>query len=138
MLNVISSRIRISEERTMNKMEYTINCLDGTYELTVEYDDTVIYSVDTNIETMQSFSGELDADQSKAFIEEIKKAGIERWDREYNAELSEIEDGITWQMRYLRDGKEYVSKGVESYQPYGYEHLVNAIQLLDEKSGYLL
>ena len=138
MLNVISSRIMISEERTMNKMEYTINCLDGTYELTVEYDDTVIYSVDTNIETMQSFSGELDADQSKAFIEEIEKAGIERWDREYNAELSEIEDGITWQMRYLKDGKEYVSEGVESYQPYGYEHLVNAIQLLDEKSGYLL
>lgn len=121
----------------MNKLEYQIDCLDGVYNFTAEFEDNVIFNVETNIGSLNSFSGELDENTSRQFIEEIEKAQIEKWDKEYKTEMSEIEDGIKWQMRYLKNDKEYVSCGEESYQPYNYEHLVKAIRLCDEKNDYL-
>ena len=121
----------------MNKLEYQINCLDGVYNFAAEYDDVVIFNIETNIEKLNSFSGELDDASSKLFIEYLNKAQIEKWDREYKAELSEIEDGIRWEIRYLKDEKEYVSCGEESYQPYNYEELISAIRLCDKENDYL-
>ncbi len=121
----------------MNKLEYHVDCLDGVYDLTAEFSDAVTYSVDTDIASLKSFSGELDADTGRIFMEEIEKAQIERWDREYAAYLSKIEDGIRWEVRYLKGEEEYVSKGEESYTPYGFEHLVKAVLICDKDSEYL-
>ena len=121
----------------MNKIEYIINCLDGTYTFAAEFNKIVLYGVETNIESLSSFVGELSEENSKKFIEEINNAQIEKWDREYKAEQSEIEDGITWKVIYTKDDKEYVSSGKESYVPYNHEHLINAILLCDKENDYL-
>ena len=121
----------------MKKLEYTINCLDGVYCFVAEFDDNVVFNIDSTVEKVPSKSGELDAKKSKLFIEEINNAQIERWDREYKVEGSDIEDGIRWSIRYIDDNREYLSKGHESYQPHNYEHLVKAVLLCDEESEYI-
>lgn len=121
----------------MNKLEYRITCLDGVYDFVAEYGDSVLFNVETDIASLKSFSGELDDEKSRQFIEDVEKAQIERWDREYAADLSGIEDGITWKLTCLKDGIEYVSSGEESYQPYNYEYLIRAIMLCDPESEYL-
>ena len=125
------------KSQTVIRLVYQITCLDGVYSFTAEATDVVRFEVETDIAKLQSFSGELNARNSRLFREELEKAGIERWDKEYEADQSVIEDGISWQLHYLKGDKEYVSKGVESYQPYGYEHLVKAILLCDEHNDYL-
>lgn len=121
----------------MKKLEYTINCLDGVYCFVAEITDNVLFNIESNIEKVQSKAGELDQEKSKLFIEEINKAEIAKWDKEYKAEGSEIEDGISWSISFLDEDKEYISQGRESYQPYNYEHLVKAILLCDQESEYL-
>ena len=119
----------------MKKLEYTVNCLDGVYCFVAEFEDNVLFSVDSTIESISQKNGELDAEKSRIFIDEINKAEIERWDKEYYGQ--EIEDGIRWTIRYFVEDKEYVSKGFESYQPYNYEHLIKAILMCDKESEYL-
>ena len=121
----------------MKKLEYTINCLDGVYCFVAEFEDSVIFNVDSTVEAVSSKSGELDAQKSKLFIEEINSSQIDKWDRKYNVDGTDIEDGIRWSIRYLDGEKEYLSDGLESYQPYNYEHLVKAILLCDQESEYL-
>ena len=121
----------------MNKLEYHFECLDGRYFLTAINDENIIrYTIETDIEGFESREGELSLSESQTFINEVKAANIERWDREYGNELSKIEDGIEWKVVYCVDDKEYVSKGFESYEPYGYESLIAALKLCEEKASY--
>lgn len=121
----------------MNKIEYVINCLDGTYTFKASFDQIVSYEIDTDIQELNSYRGELNEEDSKAFISELNKAQIEKWDREYKVEQSEIEDGVDWKLKYIKDDKEYVSYGKESYVPYGHEYLINAIDLCDRANGFV-
>ena len=121
----------------MKKLEYTINCLEGVYCFVAEISDKVLFNIESTVEAVSSKTGELDQEKSKLFIEEINKAEIDKWDKQYKVEGSDIQDGIKWSMKFLDEDKEYISEGYESYQPYNYEHLVNAILLCDEESTYM-
>ena len=121
----------------MKKLEYTINCLEGVYCFVAEISDKVLFNIESTVEAVSSKTGELDQEKSKLFIEEINKAEIDKWDKQYKVEGSDIQDGIKWSMKFLDEDKEYISEGHESYQPYNYEHLVNAILLCDEESTYM-
>ena len=122
----------------MNKLEYHFKCLEGFYELFVEYDnDRLLYEINTDIESLESINGELDSSKIKQFVELLDKAEIGKWDKEYEADGSIIEDGTTWSIAYLKDDKEYHSKGVEGYWPYGYEYFIEALKLIDAKADYM-
>ena len=121
----------------MKKLEYTVNCLDGVYTIVCEFDDVVDYVIETNIESLSSKQGQLNEELNKVFIDNIDKANIKSWDLQYNPTDSTIEDAIDWQIVYFDNDKEYKSCGTESYQPYNYEYIVEAILLCDEDSAYL-
>jgi len=121
----------------MNNLRFIFNCLEGKYEFNCEIKDTVIFSIETDIEGLESKEGELDIDLSKKFFEEVNNAQIEKWDRHYSA-INPIENGVKWYVKYVSDDKEYVSDGEESYEPYNYEHLISAIMLCDDKASYFM
>ncbi len=121
----------------MTELEYLINCLDGSYRFYATYGDAVTYEISTDIPGLESLSGELDDVQSKLFINAVEAAQVERWEKEYPADASAIEDGIRWTVILRRDDKEYCSHGEESYVPYGHEKLVKAIRFCDLHNDYL-
>ncbi len=121
----------------MNELEYLIDCLDGSYRFYAKYDDLVSYEITTDIPCLENISGELDESASKSFVKALEEAQIERWEEEYPADASAIEDGIRWSVVLIRDGKEYRSHGTESFVPYGHEELIRAIRLCDVNNDYL-
>ena len=121
----------------MTELEYLIDCLDGSYRFCAGYGDLVSYEITTDIEGLETISGELNEQDSKIFKDAVDASGIERWQKEYLAEASVIEDGIRWFVVYVKEGKEYRSHGEESYVPYGHEELIKAIRLCDVNNDYL-
>lgn len=119
----------------MNKLEYRFKCLEGFYELMAEYDDEkVIYEINTDIPELSSKSGEK---ETREFSLLLDKAGIERWDGKYEADASAIEDASKWAVDLLKDEKEYHSKGVEGFWPYGYEYFIEALKCVDDLADYM-
>ena len=110
----------------MTELEYLIECLDGSYRFYAILGDLVSYTVTTDIDRLTSFSGELD-----------EAAEIQKWEEDYPADTSVIEDGIRWSVILKKDGKEYCSHGEESFVPYGHEELIKAIRLCDVNNDYL-
>ena len=121
----------------MNRLEYCFDCLDGRYVFTAVNEDGIIrYTIESTIAGLESKEGELSESTGKAFIEAVDSAKIESWDRVYGPESAGIEDAVKWKTVLIRDDKEYVTKGEESYEPYGYEHLIAALKLCEEKADY--
>lgn len=119
----------------MDRLEYSLKCLDGTYCFSCTWNDEDLeYEVKTDIEVLESKIGNVKA---KPFTEELRKANLERWDRSYEAS-NPIEDGTKWKVKAVLDDIEYVSYGDESFYPYDYEHLIAAIILCDEKAEYCM
>lgn len=118
----------------MNKLLFSFNCLDGDYYLEAIFDETkIVYSIETSIVQLENKSGELPL---SVFNELLKKAEIEKWDKEYKPTGSLIEDATKWAVSLQKDDKTYDSKGEEGYWPYHYEKLIEAINLIDTKADY--
>jgi hypothetical protein len=94
------------------------------------------HQLETDIAELDNVSGQLNDQDSEKFRQELARAGIERWDREYQPVLSAIEDAVKWEVEYEKDGKVYCSKGEETYEPYDYFHLVDALALCSPKADY--
>ena len=121
----------------MTELEYLIECLDGSYRFYAILGDLVSYTVTTDIDRLSSFSGELDESDSRLFLNAVEVAEIQKWEEDYPADTSVIEDGIRWSVILKKDGKEYCSHGEESFVPYGHEELIKAIRLCDVNNDYL-
>ena len=122
----------------MNRLEYNFDCLDGHYRLAAEWDETLNYEIESDIPEFENRSGELSKEETSAFLAVLKKAQIEKWDREYLSCCEAIEDGIRWKVRLCEDGREYVSKGEESFEPYDYEIFMDALRILEKKADFFL
>ncbi len=120
----------------MNKLEYCFDCLDGHYFLTAQWDETLSYEIESDIPGFMNRSGDLSEEETKAFVNELKKAKIGTWDRDYLPEGEGIEDAVRWKLVLIEEGREYVSKGEESFEPYGYESFVEALKQIEDKADY--
>ena len=122
----------------MKSLKFVFDCLEGKYEFNAQSDNNLVFSIDSTIETLESFEGELDVNKTKLFFDEIDLANIKKWQRRYDSNLTPIEDAVKWYVKYIEDDKEYVSEGEESYEPYEYNHLIEAIKLCDDKADYFM
>ena len=121
----------------MDQLLFRFTCLDGTYGFEAQFNsDELHYDVQSTIPELDSLSGTLE--NPETFLKELELAEIEKWDRNYSADGSLIEDAVKWQVKLVRDEKEYVTEGEESYEPYRYEHLVRALMCCDEKAEYFM
>ena len=121
----------------MNALIFHCSCLDGNYTLKAEWTmDNLDYSVDTDIEALSPSSGTLDPDSLKRFLKLLDEAEIPRWERRYEAKGSAIEDAVRWNVEYSLGDDTYRSDGEETYLPYGYETLIDALGLIDEEIKY--
>ena len=120
----------------MKHLELTCTCLEGNYTFTADtVNGRIVYSVITDIENLASLEGRLGFLKSRKFSKLLDKTQIEKWDSEYTGE-SGIEDAVKWKVSWKDDEKEYSSKGEESYYPYNWEYLLEAIALCDRNIEY--
>ena len=117
----------------MHRLEFYFNCLEGRYFFVFE---DGIYSIETDIPSFTDKSGELTKKEINTFSDKLNAAKIEAWDRYYLPEGEGIEDGVKWKVRLIKDDKEYVSEGEESYEPYGYEYFIEALKLIEDYADY--
>ena len=123
----------------MNRLEYHFDCLDGRCLFICKFDEgSLNYDLESTIAEIPASFGELSRDDSELFNKYIAQANIPGWEKEYEPVLSKIEDGIKWKVKLNLDGKEYVSKGEESYEPYGYVDFIKAMKLCVPKAGYFM
>lgn len=118
----------------MSRLEYKFTCLDGYYHLSCDIEDKLVFAVETTIASLTSKTGELEAGE---FIDKLNKADLRSWDRYYNATSLKIEDATRWSVKYIDGSETYESEGEESYEPYKYFDLIDALCVLDEKAKYL-
>ena len=116
----------------MFKLNFRIDCPDGKYAFDCDCNEKVEYKVESDIPGLENTAGEIMPD---AFSSLVEKATIEKWDREYSGS-SLIEDEIIWNLEYIKENRIYRVKGHESYEPYNFEYLLNAIKLCDKQLEY--
>ncbi len=123
----------------MNRLEYHFDCLDGKYLCVCQFDDeSLSYVIESSIPELSGKSGELSKEEAVRFNKLLEEAQIEKWDREYMADLSGIADAVKWKVKLIKDDKEYVSRGEESFEPYNYKQLIDALRLMEDKADYFL
>ena len=123
----------------MNRLEYHFDCLDGKYLCVCQFDDeSLSYVIESSIPELSDKSGELSNEEAVRFNKLLEEAQIEKWDREYMADLSGIVDAVKWKVKLIKDDKEYVSRGEESFEPYTYKQLIDALRLMEGKADYFL
>ncbi|MBQ2656599.1 MAG: hypothetical protein IJF95_08160 [Erysipelotrichaceae bacterium] len=123
----------------MNRLEYHFDCLDGKYLCVCQFDDESLnYVIESSIPELSGKSGELSKEEAVRFNKLLEEAQIEKWDREYMADLSGIADAVKWKVKLIKDDKEYVSRGEESFEPYNYKQLIDALRLMEDKADYFL
>ena len=123
----------------MNRLEYHFDCLDGKYLCVCQFDDeSLSYVIESSIPELSGKSGELSKEEAVRFNKLLEEAQIEKWDREYMADLSGIADAVKWKVKLIKDDKEYVSRGEESFEPYNYKQLIDALRLMEGKADYFL
>jgi len=123
----------------MNRLEYHFDCLDGKYLCVCQFDDeSLSYVIESSIPELSGKSGELSKEEAVRFNKLLDEAQIEKWDREYMADLSGIVDAVKWKVKLIKDDKEYVSRGEESFEPYTYKQLIDALRLMEDKADYFL
>ena len=123
----------------MNRLEYHFDCLDGKYLCVCQFnDESLSYVIESSIPELSGKSGELSKEEAVRFNKLLEEAQIEKWDREYMADLSGIVDAVKWKVKLIKDDKEYVSRGEESFEPYTYKQLIDALRLMEDKADYFL
>ena len=121
----------------MNDLIFHCSCLDGNYTLKAEWtEEKLVYTVETDIEELSDQTGELTGASLKDFLDRLKEAGIPRWERRYGPEGFGIEDAVRWNVELTEDGKTFHSDGEETFLPYGYETLIDAMRSIDQKIDY--
>ena len=116
---------------SMNKIVFNIDCLDGAYELKVDWDEkTLHYEIRTNIEYLEPKVGDLD---SKEFNEKIEKVNIHKWNLTYRLNDVDIENPVLWKLYYASNKKANYIEGKEGNWPYTYDEFIDAIMLIDDK-----
>jgi len=121
----------------MDQLNYRFECLDGNYELQIDFDENEAnYEIRTTLPGFVEFIGILGKEKTQAFRNKLIEAKITNWDRCYEATGSSIEDAVKWSLIYSIQDKEYRSEGEETYEPYGYEHLIEALVICDEKANF--
>ncbi len=121
----------------MNRLEYHFDCLDGNCLLVCETEnETLYFTVTGSNPVVVEKNGELS--EAGAFAKLLEEAKIETWERSYKPESEGIEDAVHWKVVYQKDGKEYVSCGEESFEPYGYDKLIEALKLFEPEADYFL
>ena len=121
----------------MDQLLFHFACLDGIYDFEAQFTaERLQYEIQSTIPELESLSGVLE--ETESFRKELELAEIEKWDRKYPAMRTPIEDAVKWQVKLIKDGKEYVTEGEESYEPYRYEHLVKALMCCDGKAEYFM
>lgn len=118
----------------MIKLKFKVNCIEGEYCFVFDYENKN-YIVNTNINGLVNVEEELKTELVNEFIYNLNEATIEKWDRHYDG-VNKIEDGIKWSVKYYKDESEYVSDGLESYEPYKFEYLIKAIKICDKQIEY--
>ena len=123
----------------MNRLEYHFDCLDGKYLCVCQFDDeSLSYVIESSIPELSGKSGELSKEEAVRFNKLLEEAQTEKWDREYMADLSGIADAVKWKVKLIKDDKEYVSRGEQSFEPYTYKQLIDALRLMEDKADYFL
>ena len=123
----------------MNRLEYHFDCLDGKYLCVCQFDDeSLSYVIESSIPELSGKNGELSKEETVRFNKLLEEAQIEKWDREYMADLSGIAAAVKWKVKMIKDDKEYVSRGEESFEPYTYKQLIDALRLMEGKADYFL
>ena len=119
----------------MNVLIFHCSCLEGNYTLKADWTaEGLTWTVETDIEALQSGTGELSS--VKEFSDLLNKADIPHWERRYEADGSAIEDAVRWDLKLDTDGNTYLSEGEETFFPYGYETLIDALALIDPQVRY--
>lgn len=115
----------------MNRMNFQLDCLDGKYDLNIDLDENNLhYEVTTNIDYLDSKSGDIN---SKAFKEKINKIDFNKLISVNSIKDVEIEDPVIWKFNYVIDSKDNCIEGKEGNWPYNYDELIEALILIDEK-----
>lgn len=116
----------------MNSLYFRFTCLEGNYEFRADFKGkNGTFSIETDIAELENKSGDLPVN----FISELDQAQIEKWDKRYEGENG-VEDATSWRVSFVKDDKTYISSGEESYIPYNYSQLIEAIKLCDDKADY--
>ena len=106
----------------MKNLKVCFVCIDGYYNLNV-FDDYT-YSIDTNIEYLETKSGIVD--NFNEFEKKLNEVNILSWDSNYD---SNIENPVRWNVTL----DDYSSSGLEGNWPYTYDKLIEAIMIIDSK-----
>lgn len=112
----------------MKSLKINFDTLDGYYNLIVL--DNHTYSIETNIESLDSKSGIIDC--YDRFIKELSDVNIQAWDKNYDSSKLNIEDAVKWKVEL----DDYSSNGIEGNWPYTYDKLIDVIKLIDSKADY--
>lgn len=119
----------------MNVLIFHCSCLDGNYTLKADWTaEGLTWTVETDIEALHSATGELSS--VKPFTDLLEKADIPHWERRYEADGSAIEDAVRWSLKLDTEDKICLSEGEETFLPYGYEDLMDALALIDPQVRY--
>lgn len=122
----------------MNQLIVKFNALDGDYTFICHIEDEISYSIDTNIDVLESKEGIFLKDEKERFLDKIKEARITSWDKQYSKTGLKIEDSVKWEVEYIFLDKTYKSKGEEGYWPYNFDSLIEALIIADDKAKYFL
>ena len=115
----------------MNRINFQLDCLDGKYDLNIDLDENNLhYEVTTNIDYLDSKSGDIN---SKTFKEAIDKIDFNKLILVNSIKEVEIEDPVIWKFNYVIDSNENCIEGKEGNWPYNYDELIEALILIDEK-----
>ena len=112
-------------------MKLTVNfeCLDGYYKIDINNNT---YSIETNINYLNSTSGVLDNDNYNSYKEMFNKTNICLWQPKYETNGLSIEDSVKWNVTYIDDNDTtYSSSGEEGFWPYEFDTLIHALMYFD-------
>ena len=112
----------------MKCLKINFETIEGYYYLTVF--DGHSFTLETNISGLENKCGVIE--NYDLFEKRLNEINISSWDRYYNPDGLDIEDGVKWSV-ILDD---YSSSGVEGYWPYNYDKLIDIIMMIDNKANY--
>jgi len=117
----------------MKYFEFSFNCPDGQYTLSVKNEEQVFsYIVSSTIEGFTEKSGILTEKDTNEFIEKLNKANILSWDKYYGNK--KLDDACTWNIVI----DDFSTSGEESFEPYNYQYLIEALQLIEDNVDYFI
>ena len=122
----------------MEKLIVKFISLDGEYEINIDINDTIAYTVNSTIKELPSKDGELSKDEIGVFINKLKEVNLTNWEKEYLPTGLKIDDSVVWDVVYITSDKEYRFFGEEGYWPYTYDDLIGVLSIADNNIKYFI